>query len=158
MQRASQRAQLALTAFDPSFKRFLRDVQQAYVQSKTKMNRPIYARPPLFFGMPKELLLCIEKLLYGLPESCTYWFYIYQKYHCTDLKVIPSMYDPCFRYTKNCLSTAFSLKNVNQLKRIVCFQTDDTSYSGNDAFFNFEVKNARILIQSMLKFFYQNQS
>ncbi|KAI0991501.1 hypothetical protein K3495_g16686 [Podosphaera aphanis] len=105
IQRVSQRIIVALA---PSLAPrgillFLRDITQAYVQSSTKLLRPIYATPPKEMCnefLPRDILK-ILKPLYGIPESGTHWYGTYHTHHETKLGMENSTYDPCLLITKD---------------------------------------------------------
>ncbi|OHW97454.1 integrase core domain protein [Colletotrichum incanum] len=47
---------------------------------------------------PKDILLYIIKLLYGLAESGLYWYKTYLEYYKNDLGITESTYDLCLLY------------------------------------------------------------
>lgn len=74
IQRMSQRLILALSAINPQYGLYLRDISQAYVQSTTPLNRQFYIRPPAELGLPRDSILKVIKPLYGVPEAGAHWF------------------------------------------------------------------------------------
>jgi hypothetical protein len=70
-QRMSQRIILALAAII-KHNLYLRDITQAYVQSKTPLNREFFIRPPFELNLPKNSILRVVKPLYGMPEAGTH--------------------------------------------------------------------------------------
>lgn len=62
-----------------------------------------------------------------------------------DLKLRPSLYDPCFMYTVKCMA----IKEINAVatRFICCLQTDDTNYLCNQKFIEKE-KAARTRFRS----------
>jgi hypothetical protein len=96
----------------------LRDITQAYVQSKDKLNRTIYARPPseIRDTLPPGTIFRIVRPLYGAAESGLYWFKTYHNHHTDRLKMRNSSYDPCLLITD---------KGANPFG-ITGLQTDDT--------------------------------
>lgn len=138
VQRASQRLLLAIAPCDPRMEFIIRDVSQAFVQSETSIKRPIFVRPPSILGYPHGTLFRVNRPLYGIPEAGIHWFYTYHRYHMNKLNMRPSIYDMCLLYTKGCFS--ISSKSENTPRGIVCLQTDDTAYIGNQAFVEKEEK------------------
>jgi hypothetical protein len=70
IQRMSQRIILALAACTmPDCHLYLRDITQAYVQSKTPLNRQFFIRPPPELNLSKDSILRVVKPLYGVPET-----------------------------------------------------------------------------------------
>jgi hypothetical protein len=69
IQRMSQRIILALTAFIPDCHLYLRDITQAYVQSKTPLNRQFFIRSPPELDLSKDSILRVVKPLYDVPEA-----------------------------------------------------------------------------------------
>lgn len=137
IQRSSQRMILALA---PSLIEFegmklaIRDITQAYVQSKTNLQRVILAR------LPKELqgqknkypdgtLLRVLKPLYGIAESGVHWFATYEDHLRTKMEMEPS-FDPCIM-----ISVAPASDSVpDRYFGIVGLQTDDTILLGTQSF------------------------
>ncbi|KAI0992684.1 hypothetical protein K3495_g15501, partial [Podosphaera aphanis] len=142
IQRVSQRLILAIA---PSLairgiRLFSRDITQAYVQSKSKLARPIYASPPREMGdyFPRNKILKIIRPLYGIPESGTHWFKTYHNHHLQNLEMQTSTYDPCLLVTKN-KEGPFG---------IVGLQTDDSLILGDSRFIekeNFELGKAKLI-------------
>jgi hypothetical protein len=96
----------------------LRDITQAYVQAKDKIERTLLARPPkeLCDFFPPETILRIVRPLYGAAESGLYWFKTYHAHHRDALRMHTSTYDPCLLVTDEGTST-FGITGM---------QTDDT--------------------------------
>jgi hypothetical protein len=96
----------------------LRDITQAYVQSKDKLLRTLYARPPkeLQDTFPPGTILRVVRPLYGAAESGLYWFKTYHNHHKDKLKMKTSSYDPCLLITDEGQDT-FGITGL---------QTDDT--------------------------------
>lgn len=140
VQRASQRVQMSLCASDLDIEIFVRDVSQAYVQSSTKISRPIFVKSPSILGSPPDILFRVNCPLYGIPEARNHWFFTYHNYHMRTMNMSPSILDPCFLYTKEGMSIKFRSKTAT--RGTVCLQTDDTAYAGNEAFQKLE-ENAR---------------
>lgn len=69
---------------------FLRDIVQAYMQTKEDMQRVVYLRPPAFLGFNPLILLHVEREFYGHPEAGLLWFKTYHKRHSDHLKLTPA--------------------------------------------------------------------
>ncbi|KHJ33034.1 hypothetical protein EV44_g5522 [Erysiphe necator] len=140
IQRASQRLILVLTpSLLSTCSLCLRDISQAYVQSSTKLNREIIAKPPAEIAsqMPENSVLKILKPLYGIPEAGTHWYNTYHKHHCEKLFMKTSTYDPCLL-----------ISDKKEIFGLVGMQTDDTLILGNKNFIlleNDEIINANLL-------------
>lgn len=104
IQRVSQRLILALTpSLSSTCQLYLRDISQAYVQSTTRLNRLIIAKPPkeIISLLPTDdMVMKIIKPLYGVPEIGTHWLRIYHKHHLEKLIMESPTYDPCLLITK----------------------------------------------------------
>jgi hypothetical protein len=127
IQRISQRLILALY---PSLKQrkaslYVRDITQAYIQSTTFLNRPIFAQPPkeIVHKYPKGTIMVVRRPLYGIPESGTHWWATYDKYHRENLHMSTSSYDPCLL-----------ISDPDKPFGIVGLQTDDTLILGMSDF------------------------
>jgi hypothetical protein len=71
IQRYSQRLILALAALlgpTNGYIVFIRDIQQAYVESKTNLVRYIYVYVPPEMGLPLGTILLVVRPLYSIPE------------------------------------------------------------------------------------------
>lgn len=81
----------------------LRDITQAYTQSKTKYNRTIiwYLPAEVNKRNPENTILLIVKPLYGLAEVGNHWFAIYLDHHKEKLGIKMWSYDACLLITKN---------------------------------------------------------
>ena len=81
----------------------LRNISQAYTQSKTELNRTVicYLPAKLMKRYHKGTVLRIVKLLYGLAEVGDYWFATYLDYHKDKVEIDMLPYDTCFFITKN---------------------------------------------------------
>lgn len=121
IQRMSQRLLLALGVSliaSHGMQCELRDITQAYVQSKDKLLRTIYAKPPkeLLHTFPPHTILRVVRPLYGAAESGLYWFKTYHNHHKDKLRMRVSTYDPCLLITDQGKDT-FGITGL---------QTDDT--------------------------------
>lgn len=128
----------------------LRDVSQAYVQSKTHLSREIYAKPPkeIQDNLPTNSVLKISKPLYGIPEAGTHWFQTYHKHHVEKLHMTQSTFDPCLLHT-----------DKNGLFGVVGIQTDDTLFVGNEEFIRLEqdeITKSNIVTKPVDKLTYKN--
>ena len=135
VQRVSQRLILALTPslhHDLGFELALRDITQAYLQSKQPLQREIYARIPkeVSHMYPPQTIMRIVKPLYGIPESGNYWWEDYSNHHTRALALCVSTYDPCLLYSGA----------GDSAKAIVAIQTDDTLAIGNAQYFEREAE------------------
>jgi len=128
IQRCSQRVIMALA---PSFRSLgmvlmLRDITQAYTQSKTKLNRLVLVQLPaeLKKKYPEGTLLHVVLPLYGLAEAGMHWFATYFEHHKEQLGMETSAFDPCLLITKD---------NQEEFG-ITGLQTDDTLNLGTVKF------------------------
>jgi hypothetical protein len=124
IQRVSQRIILTLT---PALQNrplnplsiYLRDITQAYVQSRTPLHRDFYIRPPTELGLKPDAILKVLRPLYGVPEAGNHWFNTYHWHHLEQLGMHQSTFDPCLLFYNN-----KNDKNDNGFG-IVGMQTDD---------------------------------
>jgi hypothetical protein len=128
IQRCSQRLILALapSLILQGMTLQLRDISQAYVQSKSSLAREFLLRLPteLKHRYPEGTILRVMKPLYGIAEAGLHWFATYQKHHHDKLFMDASAYDPCLMVTTE--GKPFG---------ITCIQTDDTLHVGTEEFF-----------------------
>jgi hypothetical protein len=135
IQRASQRLIVAiaasLLATDKDYDLWLRDITQAYTQSKTPLARTVLAQPPkeIKHLYPANTIMVVVKPLYGLAEAGTHWWATYFKHHKEKLQMETSTYDPCLLITQG--KNRFG---------VVGMQTDDTIILANKDFADFEEK------------------
>jgi hypothetical protein len=94
---------------------YLRDISQAYVQSRTSLARDFYAKPPPELGLPPNTILKLVRPLYGVPEAGNHWFQTYHRYHHKKLKMEQSTYDPCLLFMKEDNIGIISLQTNNTL-------------------------------------------
>ena len=125
-----------MCAQDPSFRFFCRDVSQAYLQSETAIQRPIFIRPPPELGLGHDQLLRVARPLYGIPEAGMHWFSTYHRHHVDALGMTASSYDPCLLFTPAAMDG-----HKSGARGITCLQTDDTANAGNEAFAQLEDKS-----------------
>ncbi len=123
VKRISIRLMLSICA---SFKYqlYTRDVKQAFIQSKTKLRRPVYMRAPPEMALPKHQLLKVVRSLYGMPEAPMHWFKTYGDHHREKLAMDPIPFDPCLWY-----------RSKNQTPDgVLSLQVDDTLFGGSPEF------------------------
>lgn len=131
VQRASQHLLLALFGTGIVFRLFTRDISQANTQSTATISRPIYARAPRILTIPPNMLLRIDRLLYGLSKAGVHWFATYHAHHCKELSMITAVHDPCLLYTPDGMSNN---RQGPTSRGATCMQTDDTLNFGNKMF------------------------
>ena len=104
----------------------LRDIMQAYTQSKTQLNRTVICHLPVKLKKrySESTILLVMKPLYSLAKAGNHWFAIYLDHHKEKLGIEMSPYDKCFLISKDC----------DENFGIVRFQTDDTFNIGIEAF------------------------
>lgn len=75
----------------------LRDITQAYTQSKSSLQRSIFAHLPreVRRGYPQESIMEIVNPLYGIADAGTHWSETYSTHHRENLALSPSSNDPC---------------------------------------------------------------
>lgn len=141
VQRSSQRLLLSLFASSSDCSLFMRDISQAYTQSKSSINRPIYVKPPAILNIPPKTLLRIDRPLYGIPEAGMHWFVTYHAHHLKELSMNAAIHDPCLLYTPKCMS--IDRLSLSAHRGVTCLQTDDTLNIGNKTFIDKEEKCSR---------------
>lgn len=67
----SQRLILCLALYD-NLEIHIRDITQAYTQSKSQLARDFYVRPPQELNLPEGMMLKVLLPLYGVPEAGTH--------------------------------------------------------------------------------------
>lgn len=139
VQRSSQRLLSCLAACDLSMKLSTRDVIQAYPQSNTSLSRPIYVEPPHILKTPSDLIIRLDRPLYGVPEAGAHWFNTYHSHHTTRLDMTAATHDPCLLYTAKLFAAN---QNSKAPRGITCLQTDDTLTVWNDSFSAIEEKES----------------
>ena len=139
IQRVSQRLIVALA---PSLAKKgmtveLRDVTQAYPQSKSQLTRTVLARLPteLQAKYPPETIMRLMKPLYGIAEAGVHWWKTYHNHHREELNMRTSTYDPCLLVTSD-YTTGTQLSDLDDKSAfgIVGMQTDDTLILGTRTF------------------------
>lgn len=141
VQPASQRFfPLSFCVMNPTVKFFTRDILQAYVQSKTEINRSIYVLPPMELRFSSYMLLRVDLPMDDIPAGYLHCFKPYQGYE-TQLKMTSAVDDKCLLHTLN--SMAIKLSDPCIPRGLHCLQTGDTASAGNDAFRAWESLKAR---------------
>lgn len=102
VQPASMRLLLCLCVIDDELEVFTREVKQAYVQTNSFVQHPIFVRPPVMLSLPSGALLRVNQPLCGLPQAIVPWFRTYNPLHCDVLNLHPSILDPCFAFYTLC--------------------------------------------------------
>lgn len=124
MQRFAQRVMMSIAASQKSMTLYTRDITQAYVQSRTKIERTVHLRPPMEMGLSEGVVLKVVKPLYGIPESGLHWYLTYLEHHMTKLGMRRSRTDPCLL-----LGT-----DADGLRGMIILQVDDSLGLGTDTF------------------------
>lgn len=131
--RAAQRLTIALASSLPAMKSFIRDISQAYVQSETRLERPVYVRALSEMGLGPDKVLLVTKPLYGIPESDLHWFITYHDHHTKELVMNSTRGDSCLLYKRD----------ESGLSGITALQVDDSYGHGTDEFFDTEENGSR---------------
>ncbi len=125
IQRASQRLIIALSLAIPQLSLHLRDITQAYTQSRSELARDVFILAPVEMGLSARTVLRVILPLYGIAESGTHWFQTYHKHHVERLGMTPSTFDTCLLFNDN-------------MTAIVGLQTDDSLIAGTTEFMEME--------------------
>ena len=100
IQRSSFRLGLAYAACRPDLHVALRNVTQAFIQSDTKLLRPIYMEcPKELCGDENNVIMKVNKPVYCLPESPVNWYTTYASHFKKSLEMKSMPQDPRFLYT-----------------------------------------------------------
>jgi hypothetical protein len=80
----------------------LRDITQAYTQSKTTLLRTVLAELPIEIRhkYPPQTIVHIKKPLYRLAEAGLHWFATYEEHHKVNLDLEASFFDPCLMVSR----------------------------------------------------------
>lgn len=97
LMRMSLRIILSLTVTFFSCKLLLRDVEQAFMQSKP-LPRNVFTEAPREANLPKDKVLQIVLPHYGLVESSSCFFDTHYPVFVDLLKMSPCTFDPCFLF------------------------------------------------------------
>ncbi|CDF37987.1 unnamed protein product [Chondrus crispus] len=96
--RMGQRVAMATAAIFREHQSYIRDISQAYLQSESPLERQIFLRPPKEMNLGADVVLCVLKPLYGVPESRLHWFVTYWTHHRERLSMKSTTGDPCLLY------------------------------------------------------------
>lgn len=96
--RMGQRVAMATAAIFREHQSYIRDISQAYLQSESPLERKIFLRPPKEMNLGADVVLCVLKPLYGVPESGLHWFVTYWTHHRERLSMKSTTGDPCLLY------------------------------------------------------------
>lgn len=124
IQRATQRLVMSLAASIEDMTPFIRDVTQAYVQSRSKLERDVYIKAPTELDLPPDTVLKVVKPLYGIPESGLHWYLTYVGHHIDKLNMTRATSDPCLLIRRD----------GTNLQGIVILQVDDSFAIGTEEF------------------------
>jgi hypothetical protein len=83
--RASTRLMLSVAASHPDKILKSRDLDQAYTQSETPVNRKVLCEVPEELGLDDSWVLVLVRPLCGLGETSLHWFLTFFRYHKEDL-------------------------------------------------------------------------
>ncbi|KHJ34667.1 hypothetical protein EV44_g3790 [Erysiphe necator] len=139
IQRASQRSILAIAPMMMAKGCFIydRDVEQAFTQPKTPINRPFYFRAPVELcqemGISVGSIVMLNLPLYRAPESGNHWFNTYHKHHTKNLGLSKSAYDPCL-----------FIRNDDEYFGVIGMQIDDTFGLTNTKFAELEEEKIKV--------------
>jgi hypothetical protein len=121
IQRISQRLIICLATSLYQMKLYLRNITQAYVQSRFNLNRDFYVQSSSelikLMYISSECLLKVIKSQYKVSEANNHWFKTYHDHHIDKLNMISFTYDSCLLYI-------IILIQIDL--RIMSMQTDDT--------------------------------
>jgi hypothetical protein len=116
---------LSIAASHPKMTLKTRDMDQAYTQSDTRVNRKVVVEVPEELDLDDPWVLFLVIPLYGLGEAGLHWFVTFFKYHKVDLGMSPSTLDTCLLYKRE----------IAELEALVSVQVDDSMALGNAAYF-----------------------
>lgn len=139
LQRSSQRILLALAILISKWSIYLRDITQAYTQSATTLRQNIFLKPAIEFVLSNEMVIRVNRPLYGVPEAGLHCFKTYHKFHTSELNMKSSAHDLCLLYTKNTID----LDNNGKPAAATCLQTDSSLFLANTQFENFEAEKSK---------------
>ena len=131
IQLASERIVCITGAWHKNNKPYNRDTPQAYIETKTKLDRLIYLEAPEEMRLQPDECLLVIRPLYGIPDSGIHWFLAIQDYHITNLGMVPATIDPCL------------LSKIDNwiMQGVTAMQVDDTFGHGSDFFLEVEKNN-----------------
>lgn len=121
-----QRIALTLMALDDTKAAYMRDVQQAYVQSKSALERSVYFHPVPEMNVPGKVLRG-NKVLYGMPKAGLLWSITFEAHHKKNLEMQQSTADKCLFFKHES-------ENKDEVPNISVIQVDDTLDLGSEKF------------------------
>lgn len=95
VQRFAQLLALVIAESLPNMEAYTREVTQAYIQSKTPLERPVYVRKPDKLGIYPLHVIRVVGLLHKIPESGLHLYLTYLAYHLEVLNIKRSKEDSC---------------------------------------------------------------
>ena len=137
--RFGQRLALTISAMHSDGQANVRDVTQAYVQSKTDLGRDIFLQPPTEMHLLNGKVLLAVKPLYGVPESGLHWFLTYHDHHTGTLGMTACQFDNCILYRR----TTDSKSRSTLIPDLVIIQVDDSYGIGSGSFLELEERASR---------------
>lgn len=123
--RMGQRVSMAVMGMDRKKKRFLRDIKQAFTQSKYNLERNVFLEAVPELNVPLGKVIRVDKPLYGIPEAGLLWYLTYRDHHITSLGMRPCTVDECIM---------FKHEEGEDIPNISILQVDDTFGCGTEAF------------------------
>lgn len=106
-------------------------VLRAYTHKNTVATPPFLIRKLQTIDFPSNLLLRVDRPLYGLPESGPHWFFNYSNLLKTRLSMTAAVYGPFLVSSSGSQSIK---RHRTGLRGGTAFQTDDTPNLGNKSF------------------------
>ena len=103
---------------------WMQDISQAYLQSRDKLSRTVYIRPPPEFNLPNGKLLRLNKPLYRLSDAGDYWSVTITDFTMEDQLMQPTTLD----------ISLFFKKTDGKLSGMSGFVVDDGIHTGNVQF------------------------
>lgn len=128
-----QRLSLAIAAMHPNGNAYVRDITQAYIQSKSELERDVYLKPPPEMNLSEDKVLIAVKPLYGVPESGLHWFLTYKDHHVKKLGMQQCTIDKCLLYKRSA-----DYQNSRGVPDITILQVDDSFGIGSNDFLEIE--------------------
>lgn len=64
----------------------------------------LFMLSPLVLRTPSDLLIRLDRPLYGVPEAGSHWYNMYHNHHMTCLRMKAARHDPCLLYTMQLFS------------------------------------------------------
>lgn len=117
-----ERIALTIAVMHPEGEAYIRDITQAYVQSKSELEREVYLEPVPEMNLPATKVLRAINPLYGVPESGLHCFITYRDHHEEKLKLRCCTVDKCLLFRRD---------HYNQVPDIVMLQVEDSFGAGS---------------------------